>query len=105
MDAEGHTITRRREAADVVRVLLAGEFDMVNAAELAAALMQAVRDAGVVLVDLGGTTFLDSSAIRAIAMAYEAALDAGRVLRLDNVPAPLRRLFEILEMTVLFEQP
>jgi len=89
----------------MVRVLLAGEFDMVNAAELAAALTQAVRDAGVILVDLGGTTFLDSSAIRAIAMAYEAALDAGRELRLVNVPPPLRRLFEILEMTALFGQP
>jgi anti-anti-sigma factor len=55
------------------------------------------------VVDLAGTAFLDSSGIAAIAAAYEAALDSGRQLRLENPQRQVRRLFEILEMTVLFE--
>ena len=102
---DAYRITLRQEAADAVRLVLVGEFDLRNAPELAAALTAAVRTPGAarVVVDLAGTTFLDSSGIAAIAAAYEAALDAGRELRLDNPQRQVRRLFEILEMTVLFD--
>ena len=105
MDDDAYSITSRPEGADAVRLVLVGEFDLRNARELAAALTAAVRTPGVarVVVDLGGTAFLDSSGIAAVAAAYEAALDTGRQLRLENPQRQVRRLFEILEMTVLFE--
>lgn len=107
MEDDGYRISERPEAADAVRVLLAGEFDLSNAAELTEALTRAVARAGVarVVVDMRDTTFLDSSGIRAIAIAYEAALDAGKEFRLENLQHSVRRVFEILEMTVLFERP
>jgi anti-anti-sigma factor len=65
-----------------------------------------VARAGVarVVVDMRDTTFLGSSGIRAIAIGYEAALDAGKELRLENLRHSVRRVFEILEMTALFER-
>jgi anti-sigma B factor antagonist len=104
-DDDAYSIASRREGADTVRLVLVGEFDLRNAQELAAALTTAVRTPGVarIVVDLGGTAFLDSSGIAAVAAAYEIALDTGRQLRLENPQRQVRRLFEILEMTVLFE--
>jgi anti-anti-sigma factor len=83
--------------------VLAGEFDGDNAAELTAALLRTVGDAQVdrIAVDLAGTTFLDSSAIRALDTAYQAALDAGKQFQLHYLQPHLRRLFEILQMTAL----
>ena len=107
MDDDGHRITERQDAADAVRVVLAGEFDLNNAAELTDALARAVSRAGVarIVLDMRDTTFLDSSGIRAIAVAYQAALDAGREFWLENLQHSVRRVFEILELTMLFRQP
>jgi anti-anti-sigma factor len=103
VDDNGYGISHEPEIAGVGRVVLAGEFDGDNAAELTAALLRTVGDAQVdrIAVDLAGTTFLDSSAIRAVDTAYQAALDAGKQFQLHNLQPHLRRLFEILQMTAL----
>lgn len=89
----------------MVRVRLAGEFDIDNTAELAAALLGYVGDPGVerVVLDMGGTTFIDSSGIRAVTDAHYAAVQAGKDYRVVAWPRSVRRLFEILELAEALE--
>jgi anti-anti-sigma factor len=99
----GYTIAHERDGLGVALIRLAGEFDLNNSDALANALTVTVSDPGVVQirVDMGGTTFMDSSAIRAVALAYEAAQDRGKPLALVNVQHSVRRIFEIVELAHL----
>ena len=76
---------------------LSGEYDISNAAELRARLEQAVDAAPgeVVQVDVGGVTFLDSSAISAIVGAYKLALPQGGSVVVVNASDHVRRLLEL----------
>ncbi len=95
-----HRIEHQVERPGVIRVCLVGEFDIDNSAELAAALLRYVADPAVerVILDMGGTTFIDSSGIRAVTDAHYAAAQAGKDCRVAGWPRSVRRLFEILEL-------
>ena len=100
-----YSVSREAETSDTARMVLTGEFDLENAKHLTAALLEAIGDPDVtgVVVDMSGTTFLDSSGVKAIVTAYDAAEDAGKPLRLRNLQQPVRRVFEILELTALLQ--
>lgn len=85
------TITR------TVVLRLDGEFDITDRPELEEAAVAAVAaaDTGRVVVDLGGVTFIDSEAVGAIIIGYQAALAAGCVYRLANARGLVRRVLEI----------
>jgi anti-anti-sigma factor len=98
-----YSIVHLRGDADAARVLVTGEFDLDNAPALSAALAKALADVDHVVVDLSGMTFMDSSALRAIVLAYEAALDVGKRLTLVNPQPPVRRIFEIVELSRMLD--
>jgi anti-sigma B factor antagonist len=81
---------------DRVVVTLAGECDMAVRDELATALRSAIDAAHVVVIDVGGLAFLDSSGLHGLITAYHAAQDAGRELFLVNAGGVVA---DVLEMT------
>jgi anti-sigma B factor antagonist len=84
------------DEAGGVRVALAGECDLAVREELTAALLAAVRRASVVLVDLSGLDFLDSSGVHGLVVAHHAAKDAGKKLFAVN---PTGSVAAVLELT------
>jgi anti-sigma B factor antagonist len=97
---EPYGITRQRDEHGVARVCLTGEFDMENHDALAAALLEAAHDPLVerVIVDLSGTTFMDSSGFHALIVARMAATAANKRFEAVKPTAAVRRIFEILEL-------
>jgi anti-sigma B factor antagonist len=85
----------------VVVVALRGELDIAATAEFDDALSAAEDAPGVqgIVIDLSGLTFMDSSGLRAVAMADQRV--RGRRLRFGLVRGgePVHRVFEITRMT------
>ena len=89
----------------MARVLLAGEFDLDNEAALTDALAEVIADptVGEVLVDMGDLTFIDSSGLRSVVLAHEAAQDAGKRLALVAPRPGVRRILQIVALTELID--
>jgi anti-sigma B factor antagonist len=94
-------------AADVIRVSLAGEIDLVTAYRVDRALTAAVQCPQItaVIVDVAGVTFCDSAGIEVFDRQYGAATARGIQLRLVQVPPPVRRVLEIVCMFDTLTQP
>ena len=86
----------------VLRVRLAGDFDMTVGPELSDALVGAANsaDASRVVVDLGGTEFLDSHGVAGLVAGYEAAARAGCRFTAVNARGLVK---DVLEITGLAE--
>jgi len=84
----------------LARVSLVGEFDADNHVALTHYLLGVVHDPAVarILVDMRATTFIDSSAIRAIENARAAADVEAKPLHVVNPERGVRRVFEILAL-------
>ncbi|UQU62964.1 STAS domain-containing protein [Couchioplanes caeruleus] len=78
-----------------VVVTLTGECDLEGRDELTAVLLSAVGSAPVVVVDLAGVTFIDSSGIHGLVTAHRAALDAGRRLHVVHAAGTVATVLEI----------
>ncbi len=85
------------------RVSVAGELDAASAGELEAAL-SAVADGGTVELDLGGVSFIDSSGLRALLVAQQAADDAGGSLVLAVTTPAVDRLLELTGLSETFRR-
>lgn len=88
-----------REESGVSVLVLSGEFDLagVQAFEADLAKLESAA-ADVILVDLAGLEFMDSSGLRALVMADQRAKKAGRRLAIVPGPPPVRRVFEITQL-------
>jgi anti-sigma B factor antagonist len=88
-----------REEEGVNVLALTGEFDLAGVQGFEQALKE-LESAGVelVLVDLGGLDFMDSSGLRALVMADQRAKKAGRRLAIVPGPPSIRRVFEITQL-------
>lgn len=77
-------------------VALRGELDLAGADQLLAALATFEGDRPpVLLIDLRGVTFVDSSGLRALLAADAGARREGRELYLVRGPAVVQRVFEV----------
>jgi anti-sigma B factor antagonist len=83
-------------AGRTVVIALAGELDLAGAATLEQEL--AGVDARAVVVDLRGLGFMDSSGLRALAVAALRAQGAGRRFALVPGAAQVMRVFDITRM-------
>lgn len=88
-----------RDEAGVSVIELTGEFDLagVHKFELALGKVEA-ESPSVVLVDLSGLDFMDSSGLRALVMADQRAKQAGRRFAIVPGPPAVRRVFEITQL-------
>jgi len=77
-------------------IALAGELDIAGAAALEREL--AGLDAGAVVVDLRGLGFMDSSGLRALAVAAQRAKRAGHRFALVPGAAQVMRVFDVTRM-------
>jgi anti-sigma B factor antagonist len=88
-----------RSADGVQQMVLDGEFDLASVPlfedEIAA--VEAAAPA-VILVDLSGLRFLDSSGLRALVTADERARSTGRRFAIVPGPPAVRRVFEITQL-------
>jgi anti-sigma B factor antagonist len=84
-------------------VRLPGEIDLANAARVGEELNAAFGPGvGIVIADMSGTRFCDTSGIHALVMAHQRAKENNIEFRLVVPPGEVRRVLEILHLdTVL----
>ena len=87
-----------RECGGHVVVALRGELDLVDAADVAAALAAAVAREPGIIVDLAGLEFIDCGGVAALARGRRHARQAGGDLLLA---APQQRVLRVLAVTRL----
>jgi anti-anti-sigma factor len=81
---------------DATIVAVSGELDLASSPELDAVLERAGDyGAGLVLVDLRGLEFMDSTGLSVLVKAHQRAEDAGTRFGLVNGPAQVRRLLSL----------
>ena len=93
--------------AETIVVTLPGEIDMANADRVGEDLDAAFGPGvGVVVADMSGTRFCDTSGIHALVMAYKRAKASNTGFRVVAGPGEVRRVLEILRLdTVLAIYP
>jgi anti-anti-sigma factor len=94
----GHfQIVTRRGAGGVMRVCLAGDFDMSVGTALSDALVAAVREPGVtwVVVDTERTVFLDSHGVAGLIAGFDEAVRAERRFTVTRVRGTVKQILEI----------
>jgi anti-anti-sigma factor len=88
-----------RVEREVTVIELSGEFDLAAVPQFEAALRKAeTGGVDVVLVDLNGLEFMDSSGLRALVMADQRARGASRRLAIVPGPPVVKRVFEITQL-------
>ena len=97
---EGASVARfsatTTEEPGCVRVALAGDCDLAVRDEMSAALLAAVRDAELVIVDLAAVGFLDSSGLHGLVAAHHEARGRGGRLYVEN---PTGSVAAVLDLT------
>jgi anti-anti-sigma factor len=89
------SVARRFDGRRAV-LAVAGEVDLATVRELRAALEDGLAtDAEELWLDLGATTFMDSSGLHAVFDGQTRATALGRRLAIAIPPGPIRRLFEL----------
>lgn len=85
-----------REGQDQSRCILTavGEIDLASAPDLESHLGRCVKD-GSVIVDLSDVSFIDSTGLRVLLTAHEAASERGHQLGLVTVEGPVTKLFSL----------
>jgi anti-anti-sigma factor len=78
-----------------VTVPLNGELDFASAFDVELRLEQAIREADEVVVDLAGLDFIDSTGIRTLLEAHQAARRDGVTLRILPGSDAVQRVFEM----------
>ncbi|HEX7162076.1 MAG TPA: STAS domain-containing protein [Trebonia sp.] len=80
-------------------VTLPGEIDITNSAAVKASVLAVLDDPGLVIVDMTGTTFCDSSGLRTLIVARDRAAASGCTLRIVIRPdSSVARSLAILGM-------
>jgi anti-sigma B factor antagonist len=92
------------EAGQIV-VSLAGECDLAVRDELSSALLAAVGAADVVVVDVAGLRFLDSSGVHGLVMAHHAAQQRGARLSVINAGGVVAQVLDITGVGDLLRPP
>jgi len=87
-----------REYDGHVVVALGGELDLVDAADVAAALVTVAAREPEIIVDLAGLEFIDSSGVAALARGRKLARHAGGDLLLAAPRQPVLRVLAVIRM-------
>ncbi len=88
----------------MAKLVLSGELDISTADELRDLLDSCVQDHSPrICVDLSGVRFIDSRTIGVLIGAQKRAEAAGGGLRVSNPQPPVRKAFDILGLTPVFQ--
>jgi anti-sigma B factor antagonist len=106
LTARGQLIKRRRvndPSPRVVRLQMSGEFDISNKDDLTATSLPA-ESADYVIIDMTGTTYIDSSALHClIHLKRQLMARSGGAIQLVGVHPAVHKLFTITGLDDLFE--
>ena len=93
-----------RRDGEITVVDLAGRFDAVSAPEVKADLHRLIEEGHThLVVNLGGMEFIDSAGLGALVSCLRRAAAEGGDLRLAEVPAFCRSIFELTRLTRVFD--
>jgi anti-anti-sigma factor len=93
------------DEAGRVRVALVGECDLDVREQLTAVLLAAVHRAPIVVVDVGGLDFLDSSGVHGLVIAHRAAKESGKKLFVVNPTGPVAVVLDLTGVGALLSPP
>ena len=96
--------TTSADTGDVV-VALAGECDLTGRDKLTTALLSAVERTPVVVVDLAGLTFIDSSGLHGLVVAHHAAARSGGRLYAINAGGVVAAALDVSGVGDLLSPP
>lgn len=87
------------ELGDAVRIALTGDLDLSTAKRAEEAITEAERSSPpLLLLDLRGLNFMDSTGLRVVVSADKRAKREGRRTVIVQGPQPVRRVFEITRL-------
>lgn len=86
----------------IVRIAIDGELTIYRAADLKTTVLEALRKARVLEVDLAGVTELDTAGLQVLMLAKNAAAADGRELRLLNHSPAVVDVVEMLNLGAFF---
>jgi anti-sigma B factor antagonist len=94
-----HLIVEVTSGSQAKTIVLTGEADLQGTPKIEAALQDAsAGEPGLIVVDLGNLTFIDSSGLHALVTGHELFRARGHELRIIPGPANIQRLFELTGM-------
>ena len=95
-------IERDNQSDGTVVLTIRGEADIESAPALQRALAEAASEAQLIVLDLAGLEFIDSSGISVLIQAQLRATEEGRGLVLRNIPAQTARVFDVAGLASRF---
>jgi anti-sigma B factor antagonist len=101
------SVTRRR-ANDAVIVVPVGEIDLATVDTLQAEVDAAADEAGQVVLDLRGVSFIDSAGLRLVVHSSRSLEAAGRTLAVVRGPREVQRVFDLVGLdgrVTMLDQP
>ena len=102
-DAEPPRLQRAPDAGDAVVLELAGELDLAVSADLRTLVDEAAaQQRGLVVMDVTGVGFMDSSVLREFLRAHRRVADGGGRLVLAGAQPTVRRLLELTGTSEVF---
>lgn len=94
----------RRETADIVVLDISGEIDLYNAPEIKDTINQLIEDQKYnVIINLEKVSYIDSSGIGALISSLSSLKKYQGGLKIINVYASVRKVFELTKLTSFFE--
>ncbi|HOA06821.1 MAG TPA: STAS domain-containing protein [Spirochaetota bacterium] len=94
----------RRESADIVVLDISGEIDLYNAPEIKDTINQLIEDQKYnVIINLEKVSYIDSSGIGALISSLSSLKKYQGGLKIINVYASVRKVFELTKLTSFFE--
>jgi len=83
-------------------VAISGELDLASADDFLAEVSEAAGDHALLLLDLGGVTFMDSTGLGALIKMRNRLVDRGGDVRLTAVSTAVERVLELTGMSDVF---
>jgi anti-anti-sigma factor len=87
---------------EVLRISLDGELTIYRAADLKVTVLEALRQARVLEIDLSGVTELDTAGLQVLMLAKQTAAAEQRELRLLQHSPAVVEIFEMLDLVAFF---
>ena len=89
-------------ADDINRISLDGELTIYRAADLKVSVLEALRKARVLEIELSGVTELDTAGLQVLMLAKQTAAAEQRELRLVQHSPAVVEIFEMLDLGAFF---
>lgn len=91
------------DRGDAAVVMLSGDVDLESSPKVRSALLDSVSAKGVVVVDMAGVSYIDSSGVASLVEAFQAARKSDTRFVLARVSEPAMRVLELARLEQVFQ--